>query len=563
MASAPRSRTGGRILVDQLKLNGVDRVFGVPGESYLAVLDALHDVPDIQFVICRQEGGAAMMAEADGKLTGRPGICMVTRGPGATNASAGVHIAYQDSTPMILLIGQVARGMQEREAFQEIDYRRMFGQMAKWVAEIDDPARIPEFIARAYATAMQGRPGPVVLSLPEDMLREAATVADLGAVTPVETAPPPAAMDALARRLGAAERPFAILGGAGWDAAACDEFRGFAERFDLPVGSAFRCQDYFDNGHPNYAGDVGIGINPKLAARIGEADLILAVGARLGEATTGGYTLFEAPRPRQALVHVHPGAEELGRVYQADLPIHSGMPGFAKALGGLAPAGPVPWSDWTRSARADFEEANQPIACPGPVQMAEIVAWLKAHLPADTIITNGAGNYSGWVHRFYLFRQYGTQLGPTSGSMGYGTPAAVAAKLRHPDRTVVAFAGDGCFLMNGQELATAVQYQANITIIVVNNGMYGTIRMHQERDFPERVTGTELRNPDFAALARAYGAFGAAVEATEQFAPAFQEAMAYDGPSLIELRIDPEALSPRASLSQMRAAGLAARDARA
>ena len=532
----------------------------MPGESYLAALDALHDTPDMEFVVCRQEGGAAMMAEADGKLTGRPGICMVTRGPGATNASAGVHIAFQDSTPMILLIGQVARDMQEREAFQEIDYRRMFGEMAKWVAQIDDPARIPEFIARAYATAMQGRPGPVVLALPEDMLRETATVPDLHPAGPAECAPSPDAMAGLVRLLGDAKRPFVVLGGGGWDAEACDRFRGFAERFDLPVGSAFRCQDYFDNGHPNYAGDVGIGINPKLSARIGEADLILAIGARLGEATTGGYTLFAAPRPRQKLVHVHPGAEELGRVYQADLPILSGMAAFNAALDELAPSEPVPWADWTRSARADFEEANQPIPCPGPVQMAEIVAWLKKHLPSDTIIANGAGNYSGWVHRFYLFRQYGTQLGPTSGSMGYGTPAAVAAKLRYPDRTVVAFAGDGCFLMTGQELATAVQYQANITIIVVNNGMYGTIRMHQERDYPKRISGTELRNPDFAALAQAYGALGVAVESTEQFAPAFQEAMAFDGPSLVELRIDPEALTPRATLSQIRAGGLAARD---
>ena len=559
MASAPQPRTGGRILVDQLRLNGVERVFGVPGESYLAVLDALHDVPDIQFVICRQEGGAAIMAEADGKMTGRPGICMVTRGPGATNASAGVHIAFQDSTPMILLVGQVARDMQEREAFQEIDYRRMFGQMAKWVAQIDDPARIPEFMARAFATAMQGRPGPVVLALPEDMLKEAAAVADPRPVEPAESYPAPDAMADLARMLGKARRPFAILGGGGWDAEACAGFRDFAERFDLAVGTAFRCQDYLDNGHPSFAGDVGIGINPKLAARIAEADLILAVGARLGEATTGGYTMFDVPRPRQTLVHVFPGAEELGRVYQADLPIQAGMRGFAAALADLSPAGPVPWSAWTHSAHADFEEAHEPVPCPGPVQMAEIVAWLEAHLPSDTIITNGAGNYSGWINRFYRYRQYGTQLGPTSGSMGYGTPAAVAAKLRHPDRSVVAFAGDGCFLMTGQELATAVQYQANITIIIVNNGMYGTIRMHQERDYPERVSGTELHNPDFAALARAYGAFGAAVEATDQFAPAFQEAMEYDGPSLIELRVDPEALTSRASLSQIRAGGLAAR----
>jgi len=559
MAAVPRKRTGGAILVDQLKLNGADRVFGVPGESYLAVLDALYDEPGVQFVICRQEGGAAIMAEADGKLTGRPGICMVTRGPGATNASAGVHIAFQDSTPMILLIGQVARGMAEREAFQEIDFRRMFGQMAKWVAQIEDPARIPEFISRAYHTAMQGRPGPVVLALPEDMLRETATVPDARPVVPAEAHPAPAAMAELARLLGAAERPFAILGGGGWSAATCGAFRSFAEAFDLPVGSAFRCQDYFDNAHANYAGDVGIGINPKLEARLAEADLILAVGARLGEATTGGYTLFDIPNPRQTLVHVHPGAEELGRVYQADLAIQSAMGAFAAAAARLDPPSPAPWGEWTRAARADYMEAGRPVPCPGPVQMAEIVAWLKDHLPTDTIITNGAGNYSAWAHRFYQYRQYGTQLGPTSGSMGYGTPAAVAAKLRHPERSVVAFAGDGCFLMNGQELATAVQYRANITIIVVNNGMYGTIRMHQERDYPERISGTELVNPDFAALARAYGAFGATVEATEQFAPAFQQAMAHDGPSLLELRIDPEALTHRASLSEIRAGGLAAR----
>ena len=560
MAAAPQTRTGGQILVDQLRLNGVERVFGVPGESYLAVLDALHDTPEIDFVICRQEGGAAMMAEADGKLTGRPGICMVTRGPGATNASAGVHIAYQDSTPMILLIGQVARGMAEREAFQEIDFRRMFGQMAKWVAQIDDPARIPEFVSRAYHTALQGRPGPVVLALPEDMLRERATVPDPRPAAPAMAYPTPESMDRLAALLAAAERPFAILGGGGWSAESCERFRSFAEAYDLPVGTAFRCQDRFDNAHANYAGDVGIGINPALAARIGEADLVLAVGPRLGEATTGGYTLFDVPRPRQTLVHVHPGAEELGRVYQADLPIQAAMATFAEAVSALGPATPVPWASWTRAARADYEESNRPVPCPGAVQMAEIVAWLKDHLPPATIVANGAGNYSGWVHRFYRFRQYGTQLGPTSGSMGYGTPAAVAAKLRHPDRTVVAFAGDGCFLMHGQELATAVQYNANITIIVVNNGMYGTIRMHQERDYPERVSGTALANPDFAALARAYGAFGATVETTEQFAPAFHKAMGHDGPSLIELRIDPEALTPRASLSQIRAGGLKARD---
>ncbi|NNG04725.1 MAG: thiamine pyrophosphate-binding protein [Inquilinus sp.] len=555
MPDAPRPRTGGQILVDQLRLHGADTVFGVPGESYLAVLDALHDAPDVRFVICRQEGGAAMMADADGKLTGRPGICMVTRGPGATNASAGVHIAFQDSTPMILLIGQVGRDMAEREAFQEIDYRRMFGQMAKWVAQIDDAARIPEFMARAFHTAVQGRPGPVVLALPEDMLRETATIADPRPYAPAVAHPGRDDMAALDRLLRGAKQPFAVLGGGGWSAAACDDFRAFAEAASLPVGTAFRCQDYIDNEYPLYAGDVGIGINPKLAGRIDEADLLLVVGARLGEATTGGYSLIEAPRPRQTLIHIHPGAEELGRVYQPDLAIQAGIGAFAAAARALAPIAGPPWAEWAAAAHADYLDYNRPIACPGPVQMAEIVATIREMLPADAIITNGAGNYAAWVHRFFRLRHYRGQLGPTSGSMGYGTPAAVAARLRHPDRPVVAFAGDGCFLMHGQELATAMQYRANITIIVVNNGMFGTIRMHQERDYPERVVGTTLTNPDFAALARAYGGTGAVVERTGQFAEAFATALAHDGPSLIELRLDPEALTPRASLSQIREAG--------
>ena len=555
MPDSQQPRTGGQILVDQLRLHGVDTVFGVPGESYLAVLDALHDAPDIRFVICRQEGGAAMMADADGKLTGRPGICMVTRGPGATNASAGVHIAFQDSTPMILLIGQVARDMLEREAFQEIDYRRMFGQMAKWVAQIDDPARIPEFMARAFHTAVQGRPGPVVLALPEDMLRETATIADPRPYAPAVAHPGADQMASLERLLRGAKRPFAVLGGGGWSAAACDDFRTFAEAASLPVGTAFRSQDTVDNEHRLYAGDVGIGINPKLAARIDEADLLLAVGARLGEATTGGYSLFDVPRPRQTLVHVHPGAEELGRVYQPDLAIQAGVGAFAAAARTLAPIEAPPWADWAAAAHADYLEFNRPVTCPGPVQMAEIVAAIREALPDEAIITNGAGNYAGWVHRFFRLRRYRGQLGPTSGTMGYGTPAAVAARLRHPDRPVVAFAGDGCFLMHGQELATAMQYGVNITVIVVNNGMFGTIRMHQERDYPDRVVGTMLSNPDFAALARAYGATGAIVERTEQFADAVAAALVHDGPSLIELRLDPEALTPRASLSQIREAG--------
>ena len=555
MAATPKPRTGGRILVDQLRLHGTETMFGVPGESFLAVLDALHDTPELRFICCRQEGGAAMMADAHGKLTGRPGVCIVTRGPGATNASAGVHIAFQDSSPMILLIGQVARGMSEREAFQEIDFRRMFGQMAKWVAQIDDPARIPEMIARAFHTATQGRPGPVVLALPEDMLCEPAAVADPRPFRPAVAHPGDAAMAELRRLIAGAERPFAIVGGGGWNANACADFASFAGANGLPVGAAFRCQDYLDNTHPSYAGDVGIGINPKLARRVCDADLLLAVGARLGEITTSGYTLVDAPRPRQTLVHVHPGAEELGRVYQPDLAIQAGMPAFAAAARALAPVDPKRWADWTVSAREDYLENIRPVTAPGAVQPAEIVAWLGDRLPPEAIMTNGAGNYSGWLNRFYPYRRYRTQLAPTAGAMGYGTPAAVAAKLRHPDRPVVAFAGDGCFLMNGQELATAVQYRLNIIIVVVNNGMYGTIRMHQERAYPGRVSGTGLVNPDFAALARAYGAAGTVVERTEDFAPAFEQAMVADTPTLIELRIDPEALTPRATLSEIRAAG--------
>ena len=560
MTSLGNLRTGGRVLVDQLRLHGVEMAFGVPGESYLAVLDALYDVPEIKFHICRQEGGAAMMADAYGKLTGRPGICFVTRGPGATSASAGVHIAYQDSTPMILFIGQVGRDMIEREAFQEIDYRRMFGQMAKWVAQIDDADRIPEYLARAFATATSGRPGPVVLALPEDMLRDATSASDAIPYSSSEAHPSAADMARLAELLADAARPLMILGGTSWDIQARRNIQLFAETQGLPVAASFRRQDYFDNRHPNYAGDVGIGINPKLQERVRNADLILVIGARLGEMATGGYSLFSSPVPKQAMIHVHADPEELGRVYQARLPINAGVKAFAAAAAALPePSAPSQTRlDRIAAAHAEYLDYIKAPQVPGALQMGEIMGWLRERLPDDAIVTNGAGNYTVWVHRFYQYRGFPTQLAPTSGSMGYGVPAAVAAKAVLPERTVVCFAGDGCFLMHGQELATAVQYGLKIIVLVVNNGMYGTIRMHQERNYPARVSGTELVNPDFAAYARAFGAHGEIVEETSAFMPAFERALAAEGPSLIELRIDPEAITPKASLSEIRQAAKAA-----
>jgi acetolactate synthase-1/2/3 large subunit len=549
-------RTGGQILVDQLALHGVDTVFCVPGESYLAALDALYDARNrIQLVSCRQEGGAAYMAEAYGKLTGRPGICFVTRGPGACNAAIGVHTGFQDSTPMILFVGQVGRGMIEREAFQEMDFRRMYGQMAKWVAEIGDADRISELVSHAFHTAMAGRRGPVVLALPEDMLRETATVADPRPYRVVEPHPGPADMERLRSMLAGARRPLAIVGGGGWSAAAVADFTAFAEANELPVGCAFRGQDVFDNTHRCYVGDIGIGLNPALAERVKRADLLLVVGPRLGEMTTGGYSLLEVPRPAQTLIHVHPGAEELGRVYQADLPINSGMGPFAAAARALAPVDPSAWREETAAAHRDYLANLEAGPSPGAVDMVAIMRTLGQRLPADAIVTNGAGNYTAWVHRFYQYRRYRTQLAPTSGAMGYGVPAAVAAKIVHPERVVVSVNGDGCFLMNGQELATAVQYGAAVVFLVVNNGMYGTIRMHQERYYPGRVIGTDLVNPDFAALARAYGARGDRVERTADFAPALDRALASAGPSLIEIRLDPEAITPRHTLSEVRAAG--------
>jgi acetolactate synthase-1/2/3 large subunit len=560
MSNALQPRSGGRILVDQLRIQGVDLAFGVPGESYLDVLDALYDARDVlRFVICRQEGGAAYMAEAYGKLTGRPGVCFVTRGPGASNAAIGVHTAFQDSTPMILFVGQVGGDFVEREAFQEIDYRRMYGPMAKWVAQIDRADRIPEYVSHAFHTACAGRPGPVVLALPEDMLTAQAAVADAGPAKRIQAHPGDHQIRELMSLLGRAERPLMILGGSGWSAEACAAIQRFGETADVPVGTAFRFQDLFDNRHPNYAGDVGIGINPKLAARVKEADLLLVVGARLGEMTTSGYSLVASPQPGQKLVHVHAGAEELGRVYRADLPVNSGMAEFAAAVAQIGGIDATRWSDWTRRAHADYLEWIRPQPMPGTLDLALVVKHLADTLPRNAIITNGAGNYTGWVHRYYRYAPFRTELAPTSGAMGYGVPSAVAAKLVHPHRIVVSFSGDGCFLMNGQELATAVQYGANVAFIVVNNGMYGTIRMHQEREYPGRVSGSELRNPDFAALARAYGAHGELVERTTDFAAAFERAITAGRPALLELRIDPEAITTRTTLSAVRSAALARR----
>jgi acetolactate synthase-1/2/3 large subunit len=495
------------------------------------------------------------MAEAYGKLTGRPGICFVTRGPGACNASIGIHTGFQDSTPMILLVGQVGRGMLEREGFQEIDYRRMYGQMAKWVVEIERADRIPELVSRAFYTAMSGRRGPVVLALPEDMLRETASVADPDPYKIVQAHPGLGQMDELRERLQRAKRPFLLVGGGGWSEATARDMMDFAEANMLPTGCAFRRQHSFDNTHPCYAGDVGVGLNPKLAERIRAADLLIVVGPRLGEMTTSEYSLVEIPRPRQALVHVFPGAEELGRVYQADLPINAGMEEFAAAARALPSVDAAAWAGQTREAHAEYLEWIEGGSSPGAVDMIEILRFLRGRLPADAILTNGAGNYTTWSHRYYQFRRYGTQLAPTSGAMGYGAPAGVAAKLVHPDRIVVSFNGDGCFLMNGQELATALQYGAATVFIVINNGMYGTIRMHQERHYPSRVIGTELVNPDFAALARSYGAHGERVERTEAFAPAFERALAAGKAALIEIRLDPEAITPRQSLSDIRKSG--------
>ena len=554
------SRTGGQILVDQLKIHGVDHIFCVPGESYLAALDALHDA-DIHVTVCRQEGGATMMAEAYGKLTGRPGICFVTRGPGATNASPGIHIAKQDSTPLILFVGQIERGMREREAFQELDYRAAFGPLAKWATEVDDPARFPEIVSRAFHVATSGRPGPVVIALPEDVLTDMATVADAPRYQVIESHPSPAQMVELEKLLQGAKKPVALLGGSRWSEEAVQHFVRFAERFELPVACTFRRQMLFPADHPSYMGDLGLGVNPKLLARIKEADLVLLVGGRLSEVPSQAYTLLDIPAPQQKLVHVHPDPSELGRVYSPHLAINASPIAFTAALENLNPSGALPWSEGTKTAHADYLAWSNPaqIRVPGNLQMGEVMAHLREVMPSDTIYCNGAGNFATWVHRFWPFKHYGTQLAPTSGSMGYGVPAAVGAKRVQPDSTVVVFAGDGDFLMNGQEFATAVQYDLPILVILLDNGMYGTIRMHQEREYPGRVSATMLKNPDFAAYAKAFGGYGERVESTEDFPAALQRALTSSKPAILHCLLDPEAITPSMSLSAIREKALEAK----
>ena len=551
-------RHGGRILADQLRILGADTVFCVPGESFLDLLDGLYDNRDaIRLVTCRHEAGAANMADAYAKMTGRPGICAVTRGPGATNASNGVHTAFQDSSPMILLVGQVGRGMLDREAFQEIDYRRMFGEMAKWVAQIDDPSRIPEYLSRAWHVALSGRPGPVVLALPEDMLAEVAQTPDARPPVIAEGAPTAEAMQTLSAMLEAAERPLLVVGGPSWDADCAHRALAFAERTGLPVATAFRCQDYVDNDHENYVGVLGIAPLPALRARVmDEVDLLIVVGPRLGEMTTQGYSLIESPNPRMQFVHVHPDPDELGQVYAPDLAIASTPTSFWDASAAIADGdGKSRWSQWRQTQRRDYEGFLEPTTVPGRLNMAEVIRHIDEAMPADTIITNGAGNFTVWVHRFYRHRNYRTQLAPTSGSMGYGVPAAIAAKLTAPQSPVVSISGDGCFLMSAQEMATARKHGAAVIYLVVNNGMYGTIRMHQERNHPARIIGTDLHNPDFVAYASAFGIAGERVETTEQFAAALHRARSSEHGYLIELIVDPQALTPSQSLDGARAQG--------
>lgn len=557
-------KPAGHLLVECLIAQGVTHAFGVPGESYLAVLDGFHQHADrIRFVINRQEGGAAFMAEAQGKLTGRPGVCFVTRGPGATNASIGLHTAFQDSTPMVLFVGDVASDARDREAFQEVDFAAFFGPstkgFAKRVERIDDARRIPEYVARAFATALNGRPGPVVLVLPEDMLTQTVDAAPLPRVEPVQAWSDPGALRELRELLLQAQRPLVIAGGGGWTPQSAAALQRFAENWQLPVANAFRFQDCFDNHHPNYAGDIGLGINPALAARVRASDLILAIGPRLGEATTGGYTLIEAPVPKQKLVHIHASGEELGRVYQPTLAIQSTMNAAARSLEVLTAPPAVAWAEWTAASHADYlaniDVTNGGITLPGPIDMPAIVHTLQRHLPADAVLTNGAGNFASWWHRFYryhgLVKGHKTQLAPTNGAMGYGVPAGIAAALL-TGRTAFTIAGDGDFLMNGQELATAVQHGAKSIVLLLNNGTYGTIRMHQEREYPARVSGSDLRNPDFCALARAYGYAAERVERTADFEAALLRALAVPTGTLIEVPLSEEVITTRGTLSAIR-----------
>lgn len=549
-------RHGGQILVQALRDNGVCRVFSVPGESFLAALDGLHD-SGVANVVCRQEGGAAMMAEAAGKLTGRPGVAFVTRGPGATNASAGVHVARQDSTPMILFVGQIARGDTDREAFQEVDYRAMFAPLAKWVAQIDATDRIAEYVARAFHVAMSGRPGPVVLALPEDMLSGRSDAPDLPPARPALPHVAPDAVAAVAEALAGASRPLVVAGGSQWSQQAADDLARFAAAWDLPVAVPFRRQDRMDNTLPHYVGDLGVGMNPALGAALREADVIVSLGSRLGDTLTGGYTLMDPTRPHARVVMVHPDPDQLGVLWRADPGVVADPRRMVAALADL-PAHAASWGAWRERLRASYDDWQQPRPTPGPLRLECVIDWLARNLPPDAIVTNGAGNYASFLHRYYRWRCYGTQLAPTSGSMGYGLPAAISASLARPDRMTVCLAGDGCLQMTVNELSTAAQYGATPIVIVANNGRYGTIRMHQERHYPGRVSGTYLFNPDFAALARAYGGHGELVERDTDFAPAFERARLSGRLAVIELRLNPEALTPGATLTQTRDAALAA-----
>lgn len=553
--------TGGRALVELLKLHGVRRIFTVPGESFLAVLDALVDEPEIEVITCRNEGGAAMMAEAYGKLTGQPGICFVTRGPGATNASCGVHVAFQDSTPMILFIGQVERGALGREAFQEVEFREMYRPLAKWVVQIDEGDRLAELLGRAFQTTVAGRPGPVVVALPEDLLSEPAMPPKSRSHNVIEPGIRRQDGRQLVEQLCSAERPLVILGGGGWDRDGYDAIREFSEQWKIPIAVSLRCHGLFDNSHANYVGDIGIAPAAKLIAAVKSSDLLLVIGARLGEVTTSGYSLIEIPVPQQNLVHVYPAAEELGRVYQPTLGINAGVNECAKFLAAQKPqcAG---WRDHTERLRQAYLDATEPPETPGAVQMGSIMRWLRERLPADAIVSNGAGNYAIWPNKYYSYRGFRTMLAPTSGSMGYGLPAAVSAKLELPNRVVVCFAGDGCLMMSIQELATAVQQNAAVIVLVINNGMLGTIRTHQERSFPTRVIATDLVNPDFEAVAKGFGAFAETVRRTEEFAPAFERALASGKVALLNLMVDREALTPTMSLSALTSASLSAASGR-
>jgi acetolactate synthase I/II/III large subunit len=546
MSETPGTRAGGRMLVDALRVHGVDRLFCVPGESYLDVLDALYDTPQIALIVAKHEGAAANMAEADGKLTGRPGVCFVTRGPGATHASIGVHTAYHDSTPMILFIGQVQRDVRGREAFQEVEFRQMFAPLAKWVAEIESADRIPEYVLRAFQVATSGRPGPVVLALPEDVLVEESAACDTQPYHAVQAAPRDRDLAALRDELQKASKPLLVVGGSSWSEAGCAALARFAEANALPVVASFRRQDLIDNRHSCYAGHLSLGLPPHLQQRVKAADLIIALGSRLGDVTTMTYSVLKPPRIAARLVHVHPDANELNRVYQADLPIIAAPSAAAVRLAEIRPVESFRWRDWTEAARREHEKF---IAVPekGPrqgVDMAVVIRHLATHLPPNAIVANGAGNFTVWVHRFFTYKAPHTELAPTSGSMGYGLPAAVAAALRYPDRMTVCVAGDGDFLMYPQELATAAQYGARLLVLIVNNGMYGTIRMHQERRFPGRVSGTDLACPDFVALAQSFGAYAERVETTEAFAPALERALAARGSTVLELRVDPNQITP-------------------